>query len=242
MPDRYVNLEATVEDNFSEQEAQEILRLAAEKFAAAESERRSQIRSPDLVQMASEIGVPEEYVAEAIATTRAERKKGPPIQMDLKTPVPGNPGRDQWVRHVPGYVSEIVWVQMVDYLCTRFKGLSQNAYRIDIAEWIQNADGAVTFVGAQNHNGFVRLQLTRPKDRSLGIGKFAAVLLLAFAPALFYTRYVDQNLAGAHMFFCLIIGFYAHKQLLLSKEQSIESEAVMDHLECLIRRSTEQAA
>jgi len=93
-----------MERQFSDNEAEQILRLAAEKYAAAESRNQSSLREENLIEMAAELGVPAEYVAEAISEVGPTRVVAPPKrpQTVRRNRYPENVGGSSGIARSPG--------------------------------------------------------------------------------------------------------------------------------------------
>lgn len=221
-------------EHFTDQQAQQILRLAAEKFAFDEARKHGLIKHEQLVEMAREMGVPEKYVTDSIAETQATEQVGE--TSEGPTTFAGNPPREQWVRFVPGKVYAETWHQICGSLRKQFNGKSLDVFDTNRGDWTYEGEGLVVAVSVQNFDGFAKLVLTRTQPRKTQYGVLWSMLLMLSIPIAVISRQWGETAALVYMLAIMSSLPYIIRQIIKSNQLATSTEPILDHLECLIRR------
>lgn len=221
-------------EHFTDQQAQQILRLAAEKFAFDEARKHGLIKQEQLVEMAREMGVPEKYVTDAIAETQATQQIGD--TSEGPTTFAGNPPREQWVRFVPGKVNAETWQQICGSLRKHFKGKSLDVFDTDRGDWTHEGEGPLVTVSVQNFDGFAKLVFTRTQPRKTQYGVLWAMLVVLSIPLAAISRQWGETTTLVYILAMVSSIPYIIRQIVKSNQLATSTELILDHLECLIRR------
>ncbi|CAN1566464.1 hypothetical protein MCEMSE15_02954 [Fimbriimonadaceae bacterium] len=231
-----------MERQFSDNEAEEILRLAAEKFAAAESRKQTSLREENLIDMAAELGVPAEYVTEAISEVGADRIAAPPrlTSDDKPQPVPGNRRRQQWIRTVPGELDNEARVQVIEYLNRHHDCHGKFWFTKEQTEWASSMDGSMTTCTLRSANGFVQIHLAEPSPQN----KFnvrSSIVLLLFYVAAFYVCifHLHPNSLSVPLVTFGMSVVSTQRAIEYDRLRNKQSSMVIDRLECIIRRESD---
>jgi hypothetical protein len=232
-----------MEQQFSDKEAEEILRMAAEKFAAAESKQHTSIGRKDIEEIAAEIGVPPEYVSEAISvvSTASAEPLAQVSPRDRWHPVPGSPKRRQWIREVPGVFNDECRPQAIHYLNSLHDSKGRFAFTKDLTEWASAMDGPMTTCTFRNVKGHVQVHFTEPVPPTFDQRPWIAMLVLA-AVYMVVALYMFEPQAAIPPLMMLGIGWSNYQRARdIYKLDTKYRCAIMDRLECIIRRENDPA-
>ncbi len=233
-----------MEQRFSDKEAEEILRMAAGKFVAAESKRHTSFDREDIEEMAAEIGVPPEYVSEAISvvSTASATPLSKTSPRDEWHSVPGSPKRRQWIREVPGVFNDETRAQAIQYLNSLHDSKGRFAFTKELTEWASAMDGPMTTCTFRNVNGHVQIHLTEPEPSPRYDRRVWLLILIALAICFVVMLFVTEG--SAPMFPLVLLGFWFANYQRAMEIQKLELRsrcAIMDRLECIIRRENDPA-
>lgn len=232
-----------MEQRFSDKEAEEILRMAAEKFAAAESKQHTSVGREDIEEIAAEIGVPPEYVSEAISVVSTASAE-PLAQLsprDQWHPVPGNPKRRQWIREVPGVFNDEARAQAIQYLNSLQDSKGRFAFTKDLTEWASAMDSPMTTCTFRSVKGHVQVHFTEPVPPTFDQRPWIVTLVL-MAVYMVVALYMFEPTAAIPPLMMLGIGWANYQRARdIYKLDTKHRCAIMDRLECIIRRESDPA-
>jgi hypothetical protein len=233
-----------MERQFSDNEAEQILRLAAEKYAAAESRNQSSLREENLIEMAAELGVPAEYVAEAISEVGPTRVVAPPKTAANSTAqqLLGKRRRQQWDRTFPGAINDEARDQVIKHLDAHYDCQGRFWFTKELTEWASSIDGPMSTCTLRAADGTVHIHLTEPVQRKKFDARSSALGLLFYVVAFYvciFQLHPNSLVVPLVTFGMFLVN--TQRAVEYDRLQSKQSPMVMDRLECIIRRENAPA-